>query len=158
MQVKRGCLFVCLFVFQILTSRVATQPPGFSPPLLNALLYPKMTSGHIVFCILSAHCSGEGSHPEMDIREGVSYAILDFFGSFCFYFCICFCLFVCFFVCFYPELAFYVKLFILRNLCLKPDENSYVPRISTVKKNSAIFPFFFYRFDVCDVIVTSNGN
>ena len=52
-----------------LTRRVVAIPLGSFPPHLNALLYPRMTSGNIVFlfcfvlfvclffCVLSTHCS-----------------------------------------------------------------------------------------------------
>ena len=65
-------------------------------------------------------------------------------------------LFVCLLVClfFNPNLFFNALVFILRIFCYRPNGNRMFLKEFIVKHTFRHFPVF-YRFDVCDVIMTS---
>ena len=121
-------------------------PKVFSLTLLNAILYPKMTSGHC-FCIISAHYCDKYTHHPPRAFAGGRVVVQKFVyrgvgatrgilkkkknGFFIFFFS--------FFFFFNPKLISYVKLFILRNFCHWPNENRMFLGFLWSTTNFAIF-------------------
>ena len=160
---------------------------GIFQPLLNALLYPKMTLGHC-FSILSAHWSGKKithhhAPPSTELRWSfkngytggwcnpryflnkvflfcfVLFCVLFCFVLFCFVFCFLFLFYFVFLFCFlYIPNLILLCLTIQRNFCKRADENRYVPKNCYNQRQILQYFFRFFTVLTYDVIVASHGN